>query len=105
LARTGSRPAWEVVISRLRRISHGLAGLTGLTGPADPAPRAASRRLRTVLPHVRLPRTVQPCIHCRQNPAGFWVTRKNSGVVRRPWCLACLQDLDLSSCGVTPFAG
>lgn len=98
-------PSWprEVVISRLRRTSRGLAGLTGLSGRADQGPRAARSGIRAIMTHRLLPRTVQLCIHCHQNPAGFWVSRKTAGVVRRPWCLTCSQDLDLSSCDVTPF--
>jgi hypothetical protein len=49
------------------------------------------------------PRTVQLCIHCRQSPAGFWVSGKNSQVVRRPWCLSCLQGLDRGCCDVIAF--
>jgi len=95
--------AREVVISRLRRASRGLADLTGQAGRPAHAPRAARRGIRTIMTHGLLPRTVQLCIHCHQNPAGFWVSRKNASVVRRPWCLTCCQDLDLSSCNVAPF--
>jgi len=49
------------------------------------------------------PRTHQLCIHCRQSPAGFWVSGKTDTVVRRPWCLACCQDLDRARCHVTSF--
>jgi hypothetical protein len=50
------------------------------------------------------PRTVQLCIHCRQIPAGFWVSRKNAVVSHRPWCLSCSMELDRSACEVVPFA-
>jgi hypothetical protein len=50
-------------------------------------------------------RTVQLCIHCQQNPAGFWVSRRRSAVSRRPWCLTCCQELDQGLCDVTPFGG
>jgi hypothetical protein len=50
-------------------------------------------------------RTVQLCIHCRQNPAGFWVSRHRGTVTRRPWCLTCCQELDQGLCDVTPFSG
>ena len=102
-------PAREVVISRLWRTSRGpvsLAGLTGqagFAGRADQAPRATRSSIRTIMTHSLLPRTVQLCIHCHQNPAGFWVSRNSASVARRPWCLTCCQDLDLSSCHVTPF--
>jgi hypothetical protein len=96
-------PAREVVISRLWRTSRGLADMTSQAGRAGHAPRAARRSIRAIMTHGLLPRTVQLCIHCHQNPAGFWVSRNNASVVRRPWCLTCCQDLDLSSCDVTPF--
>jgi len=51
-----------------------------------------------------LPRTHQLCFHCRQSPAGFWVTGRSGTVVRRPWCLTCCQDLDRARCDVTRFA-
>jgi hypothetical protein len=57
----------------------------------------------SVLPGL-LPHTVQLCIHCRQTPAGFWVSRKNSVVAHRPWCLSCCRELDWASCEVRPFA-
>jgi len=50
-------------------------------------------------------RTVQICIHCKENPAGFWVSRNGSQVVRRPWCLSCCQELDQGLCNVIPFGG
>jgi hypothetical protein len=52
-----------------------------------------------------LPRTIQVCIHCQESPAGFWVSRRNGSVVRRPWCLACCQALDRVHCEVIPFGG
>jgi len=48
-------------------------------------------------------RTIQVCIHCRENPAGFWISRRNSQVVHRPWCLSCCQELDPGLCDVVPF--
>jgi len=67
-----------------------------------PAAVTTSRR-RTVTAPRLLPRTVQLCIHCRQNPAGFWVTGQGGQVARRPWCLACCQELDRDRCDVVPF--
>ena len=58
---------------------------------------------RVIIAPGMLPRTVQLCIHCRQGPAGFWVSRKNGKVVRRPWCLSCCQVLDRDRCDVIPF--
>ena len=43
------------------------------------------------------------CIHCMTNPAGFWVSRRGSQVVRRPWCLSCCQELDPDVCDIVPF--
>ena len=51
----------------------------------------------------RLPHTFPVCIHCLVNPAGFWVSRKNTSVVRRPWCLSCCDDLDRERCDMIPF--
>jgi hypothetical protein len=41
-----------------------------------------------------LPHTVHLCMHCRENPAGFWVSHKSAKAVRRPWCLSCCDTLD-----------
>jgi hypothetical protein len=64
------------------------------TGPTRPAPTTANSRGRTITMPRLLPHTIQLCIHCRQNPAGFWVSRNGGQTVRRPWCLSCCQDLD-----------
>jgi hypothetical protein len=53
----------------------------------------------------RRPRTVQLCICCLRNPAGFWVRRADAAVTRRPWCLTCCQQLDLAFCTIAPFSG
>jgi hypothetical protein len=68
--------------------------------------RMGAERLaaHAALPASLLPRTIQLCIHCRQGPAGFWVSRKNSAVSHRPWCLSCCLELDRASCDVVPFA-
>jgi hypothetical protein len=50
-------------------------------------------------------RTLQLCIHCQENPAGFWVGRLGSRVAHRPWCLSCCQELDHELCEVIPFGG
>jgi len=50
-------------------------------------------------------RTVHLCVHCLENPAGFWVSRSNGKVGRRPWCLSCCQELDQGLCDVIPFGG
>jgi hypothetical protein len=48
-------------------------------------------------------RTHQVCVHCRENPAGFWVSCSGGGVTRRPWCLCCCQELDRGRCDIVPF--
>lgn len=50
-----------------------------------------------------LPHTIQLCVHCRRNPAGFWVSRTGGQTVRRPWCLSCCQDLDPACYHVKAF--
>jgi hypothetical protein len=50
-------------------------------------------------------RTIQLCVHCKKSPAGFWVSHDDAAVVRRPWCLACCQELDRIRCDITPFGG
>jgi len=85
-------------------------GVARLSGGQDLAAHPASQAREVVISRLRrtvrglIPRTVQLCIHCQRNPAGFWVSRMNASVVRRPWCLTCCQDLVPSGCDVTPFA-
>jgi hypothetical protein len=69
-----------------------------LTSPTAP-PRGLRGRLRTGM----LPGTVHLCIHCRQNPAGFWVSGNDSQAARRPWCWSCTLELDRVGCVVTRF--
>jgi hypothetical protein len=54
---------------------------------------------------MRIVLTVQLCVHCRQRPAGFWVSRGSDRVIRRPWCLACCAGLDPAGCDIAPFGG
>jgi hypothetical protein len=62
------------------------------------------RANRPVLIRLReLLRTVQLCVRCRDRVAGFWVSSRDGGVVRRPWCLACCEELGQAHCGITPF--
>ena len=72
---------------------------------ADRLPAAAARRLCALLMPGRLPHTFPVCIHCLINPAGFWVSGKDSSLVRRPWCLSCCEDLDRECCDMIPFTG
>jgi hypothetical protein len=68
-----------------------------------PAATTANPRRRTVPMPRLVPHTVRLCIHCRHNPAGFWVSRTSDQTVRRPWCLSCCQDLDPACHHVKPF--
>ena len=74
------------------------------SGPRAGARSQAPReRLRTRVLPARLPHTIQLCVHCRERPAGFWVSRTDAKTVRRPWCLSCCQDLDRERCDMIPF--
>ena len=68
-----------------------------------PTPTTAGSRQRTTTMSRLLPHTIQLCIHCRHNPAGFWVSRNDSRTARRPWCLSCCQELDRDRCDMVPF--
>ena len=68
-----------------------------------PAPATTNTRRRTIAMPRLLPHTIQLCIHCRHNPAGFWVSHTTDQTVRRPWCLSCCQDLDPGCHHITPF--
>jgi len=72
-------------------------------GHNRPAPTTTNSRQRRITALRLLPHTIQLCIHCRQNPAGFWVSRDSGQTARRPWCLSCCQDLDAGRYHVTPF--
>jgi hypothetical protein len=82
-----------IPIQRIRRL---------VGGERSPAPPEQRRAL--VVPAI-LPRTVQLCVHCRERPAGFWVSRTDGKVVRRPWCLSCCQGLAPERCEVIQFDG
>jgi hypothetical protein len=53
-------------------------------GQHRPGPAATTTRQRAITAPRLLPRTIQLCIHCRQNPAGFWVSRGTARTLRRP---------------------
>jgi hypothetical protein len=98
----GSRPSRDGVAGRF---TQDIATATSVaTGQNRPAPPATMPRRMMIGPRPR-PRTVQLCIHCRQNPAGFWVSRTSDQIARRPWCLSCCQWLDPSRYQVIPFDG
>ena len=61
-------------------------------------PQRPRERLRTRAVPAQLPHTIQLCIHCRENPAGFWVSRTGGKTVHRPWCLSCCEGLDRDRC-------
>jgi hypothetical protein len=71
---------------------------------ADRLPAPAQQQLARQQARTRA-RIRQLCIHCRENPAGFWVIRRGGMVARRPWCLSCCQELDQDLCNVVPFGG
>jgi hypothetical protein len=52
----------------------------------------ASLLLKLLAPGL-LPHAVHICIHCRESPAGFWVSHEGGKAVRRPWCLSCCESL------------
>ena len=66
-------------------------------------PHAPRERLRTRFLPARLPHAIQLCIHCRERPAGFWVSRTGGKTVRRPWCLSCCEQLHRDHCDVIRF--
>jgi len=81
-----------------------LAARAGVAaGRHGPASTITNPRLRTITMPRLLPHTIQLCIHCRQNPAGFWVSHNGGQTVRRPWCLSCCQDLDPGWYHIKPF--
>ncbi len=55
-------------------------------------------RLAMMRPHM-----IHLCVHCRQNPAGFWVYGPGARTARRPWCLSCLDGLDCDGTRAVPF--
>lgn len=62
-------------------------------------------RLRARVLPARPLHTIQLCVHCRDRPAGFWVSCTGGQTVRRPWYLSCCQGLDRDRCDVIPFEG
>ena len=72
-------------------------------GQNRPESTTMSSRLRTMIAPGLLPHTRQLCIHCQQNPAGFWVSQKRARTMRRPWCLSCCDGLDRSRGDVIAF--
>jgi hypothetical protein len=77
------------------RVTQDIAAFTAMTADENllDLGNATSRRRTLTVPRL-LPRTIKLCIHCQQNPAGFWVSHDSGQTTRRPWCLTCCQDLD-----------
>ena len=69
-----------------RFIKHVAAGASVAADENRPAHTTANSGRRTIPTLRLLPHTIQLCIHCRHNPAGFWVSRNGDQTVRRPWC-------------------
>jgi len=84
-----------------------LAGTSPRPSPASPqpAPSTTMARRRTVIALRLRPHTIQLCVCCHQNPAGFWVSRTGDQTVRRPWCLSCCQELDPGRYHMISFDG
>ena len=87
------------------RIAARNAGARVAAGQNKPAATTTNSRRRTITTPRLLPRTIQLCIHCQHNPAGFWVNHNGDQTVSRPWCLSCCQDLDPACHHVIPFDG
>jgi hypothetical protein len=72
-------------------------------GQNSPKSMNMSSRLRTMIAAGLLPHTLHLCVHCQQDPAGFWVSQKRAKTVRRPWCLSCCDGLDQATYDVIAF--
>ena len=96
-----SRPGRDGLAGRV--IQHVAADASVGAGQTRPTVTIATSRRRTITMPRLLPHAIQLCIHCRHNPAGFWVSQTSDQTVRRPWCLACCQDLDPACHHVRPF--
>ena len=81
----------------------GIAAAANVAAGRNWAAPAATMSRRTITAPRLSPHTVQLCIHCHQNPAGFWVSRTAAQIVRRPWCLSCCQHLDPGRYHAIPF--
>jgi hypothetical protein len=96
-----SRPGGDGFAGRI--IQDTAAATSVVTGQRWAAAATTMPQRRTMIAPRLRPRTVQLCIHCLQNPAGFWVSRTSNQAVRRPWCLSCCQGLDPGRYHVIPF--
>ena len=103
MTRMPSRPRRDGFPARLIQDMAAVAGVAVGHEAARPVATAPTLRRRTLTPFRLLPRTVRLCVHCRQSPAGFWVSRRGDQTVRRPWCLGCCQELPRDQCDLIPF--
>jgi hypothetical protein len=97
----GRRPGGGSFAARFTQDAAAVAAVAA--GQNWPTGAAANPRRRPMTAPRPLPRTIQLCIHCQHNPAGFWVSRASGQTARRPWCLSCCQNLDPGSCHIKPF--
>ena len=97
------RHAQTDLVKRRGSIQDLAAAATIAVGQNWPTPGTTNTRRRTIAMPRLLSHTIQLCIHCRVNPAGFWVSHTSDQTVRRPWCLSCCQDLDAGCHHITPF--
>ena len=100
-SRLAGRPGRDGLAGRI--IQDMAAGAGVAVGQTRLAATTANSRWRRIPMPRMLPHTIQLCIHCRHNPAGFWVSRDSDQTVRRPWCLSCCQDLDPACHHIKPF--
>ena len=96
-----SRPGSDGLARRF--IQHVTPGASVAADQDRPAPTTTNSRRRTIPTPRLLPHTIQLCVHCQHDPAGFWVSRDGDRTVRRPWCLSCCQDLDPACHHIKPF--
>ena len=96
-----SRPGRDGLAERF--LPHVAACASVTADQNRPAPTTTNSRRHTITTTRLLPHTIQLCIHCRHNPAGFWVSRIGDQTARRPWCLSCCQDLDPARHHIRPF--
>jgi hypothetical protein len=80
------------------------AAMSVAAGQNRAAPPAAMPRPRA-MGAQRPPHTMQLCVHCRQNLAGFSISRTGAMPARRPWCLSCCRGLDPGRYHLTRFDG
>jgi len=103
MTRMPRRPRREGFPARFIQDMAATAGVAVGHRVARPAAATTTSRRRALTASRLLPRTVQLCVHCRQSPAGFWVSRRGDQTVRRPWCLGCCQELPRDLCDVISF--